>query len=137
MRKAALFLSFIISIHTLPAMSGGVQVQVDGDDGYYDDGYYDDGSGNTVIWYGPGWYWGVYFNNQNDYHNWGRNHGHWHHHGGGGGGGHHGGGGGGHHGGGGGGGGGHHGGGGGGGGGGHHGGGGGGGGHREGGGGHR
>ncbi|MES2272729.1 MAG: hypothetical protein V4487_00855 [Chlamydiota bacterium] len=83
MRKMVLFLGFLLSVQSLPAMTrGGVQVQVDGGDGYYyDDGYY---GGDTVVWYGPGWYWGVYFNNEGDYYGWRRNHarwGRWHNHG--------------------------------------------------------
>lgn len=39
------------------------------DDGDYDDGYYDDG----ITWIGPGEYYGVWFNTQDDFNGWRRN----------------------------------------------------------------
>lgn len=70
----------------------GVDVQVGPDDGYYDDGYYDGGGAGVGIWVGPGYYNGVWFDDEDGYRN---HHGDGHHdggdghHGGGGGGGHH------------------------------------------------
>ncbi len=111
MHKLAIAIGALLSFGSIQCAAQGVSVQVGGGDGYYDDDYYDDYS----YWYGPGWYWGVYFDNENDYYGYGnrhfphhwndQNHGGNHWHGGGGGsqwrgGGHgagHGGGGGGHH----------------------------------------
>lgn len=63
MRKL-LVISALIFFSSLNA-SAGVSVDVGGgyDDGYY---YYDDD------WYGPGWYYGVYFDDEPGYYGWRR-----------------------------------------------------------------
>ncbi len=43
---------------------GGVEVEVSPDDDYY----YDDGE--DVVWIGPGWYYGVWFDTEYDYYGW-------------------------------------------------------------------
>lgn len=35
-------------------------------DGYYNDGFYD----NCMVWSGPGWYYGFWFNAEPTYYNW-------------------------------------------------------------------
>ena len=71
-------MSALLGISSLTAMSGGVQVDLDGNPGYYN--YYDGPYDNTVIWYGPGWYWGNYYYNEDDFYAYHRRYGHWPHH---------------------------------------------------------
>ena len=69
-----------------------IGVQAGDEDEDDDDGYY-----SYNVWYGPGWYNGVWFSTEVDFDNWNHDHYHSHHHHNGGGSGHHGHGGDGHH----------------------------------------
>jgi len=69
-------LSFILSLLFYTAsipLQAQIGVEVDVGD--------DDDEDEQVIWIGPGWYYGVWFDNEVDYDGWYRDHGHDYHHG--------------------------------------------------------
>ncbi len=60
----------ILSMCSLNAMSSG-----DRDDHQYEyDQYADEEYKYEDTWYGPGYYYGIWFNDENDYWNWRKNH---------------------------------------------------------------
>ncbi|MBS0629302.1 MAG: hypothetical protein JSS30_03650 [Verrucomicrobia bacterium] len=66
MNKYLFLLSLLFAPIAAFSQSQSQVIEVDedeGDDGSYDDGYYDDG----VVWSGPGYYYGAWFNNETDY----------------------------------------------------------------------
>ena len=70
MKSYIFLLSFLFgSILVAQTQPTEIAQYEDDEDGYYDDGYYDDG----ITWIGPGEYYGVWFNNQDDFNNWRRN----------------------------------------------------------------
>lgn len=80
MKNYYLLMAFI-GIYTLSPLDAGsrntaVQVEVSPDQEYPDDEYYDDDD-EDVVWVGPGWYYGVWFDTEFDYDDWR----HGHHHG--------------------------------------------------------
>jgi|SRR5579872_646101 len=79
MRPFALAISVLFTFSSIQCAAQGVSVQVGGDNGYYDD---DDDYDDYSYWYGPGLYWGVYFDNEADYYAYGSRHfpHHWHDH---------------------------------------------------------
>jgi hypothetical protein len=72
MRKSILFsLLLAFASPLISSTRAGVDVQVNGGNPVYYQGYYYDDSYDGY-YYGPGWYWGVWIDNENDY---------WHYHG--------------------------------------------------------
>jgi hypothetical protein len=72
MKKIAITLALILCGSCLSAM---VRAGVDlGPTGVYYDGYYYDDGEYYDYWYGPGWYWGTYYDNAPDYYAWRRRH---------------------------------------------------------------
>ncbi len=74
MNKCLFLLVFLFGPIAAFSASQSQVITVDDDDdnddqGYYDDGYYNDG----VVWVGPGYYYGTWFNSENDFNGWRRN----------------------------------------------------------------
>jgi len=72
MKKIVFLLAFMICGTSLSAMvRAGVDMGPGPDGYYYDGGYYDGGPGYDY-WYGPGWYYGNYYDDYPAYYSWRR-----------------------------------------------------------------
>ncbi len=63
--KKRLFLSLLLVFTTACNLADVPQARIEAAEEYDDD----DDDGDEVYWIGPGWYWGIYINNEDDYWN--------------------------------------------------------------------